>query len=140
MIMQSTREATREELIQRINELQRENKYLRDENSIYRNETISKSVIRDKIEKFKNDSKNEKVFMTQSSQINASLISFCKELLGGENMIIQSTKEATRLVYDKEELIQRINELQDINEQHKKLNGELREEINQLKSKIGEIQ
>lgn len=43
-------------------------------------------------------------------------------------MIIQSTKEATR-----EELIQRINELQDINEQHKKLNGELREEINELK-------
>lgn len=83
MIIQSTREATREELIQRINELQRENKYLRYENSIYRNETISKSVIRDKIEKFKNDSKNEKVFMTQSSQINASLISFCKELLGG---------------------------------------------------------
>ena len=51
MIMQSTREATREELIQRINELQKENKYLRDENAIYRNETVSKSVIRDKIEK-----------------------------------------------------------------------------------------
>lgn len=53
-------------------------------------------------------------------------------------MIIQSIKEATR-----EELIQRINELQDINEQHKKLNGELREEINQLKKqkqiKINEI-
>ena len=47
---------------------------------------------------------------------------------GCENMIIQSTKEATR-----EELIQRINELQDINEQHRILNGELREEINQLK-------
>lgn len=43
-------------------------------------------------------------------------------------MIMKSTREATR-----EELIQRINELQNINEQHKKLNGELREEINQLK-------
>ena len=49
-------------------------------------------------------------------------------------MIIQSTKEATR-----EELIQRINELQDINEQHRKLNGELREEINQLKKQKNEI-
>ena len=46
-------------------------------------------------------------------------------------MIIQSTKEATR-----EELIQRINELQDINEKHRILNGELREEINQLKLEI----
>lgn len=49
-------------------------------------------------------------------------------------MIIQSTKEATR-----EELIQRINELQDINEQHRKLNGELREEINQLKKQKQKI-
>ena len=49
MIMQSTREATREELIQRINELQNENKFLRDENNIYRNETVSKSVIRDEL-------------------------------------------------------------------------------------------
>ena len=49
-------------------------------------------------------------------------------------MIIQSTREATR-----EELIQRINELQDINEQHRILNGELREEINQLKKQKNEI-
>ena len=49
-------------------------------------------------------------------------------------MIIQSTKEATR-----EELIKRINELQDINEQHRILNGELREEINQLKKQKNEI-
>ena len=33
----------------RIEELEKENKYLRDENAIYKNETISKSVIRDKI-------------------------------------------------------------------------------------------
>ena len=49
MIIQSTKEATREELIQRINELQNENKFLRDENNIYRNETVSKSVIRDEL-------------------------------------------------------------------------------------------
>lgn len=54
--------------------------------------------------------------------------------MGCENMIIQSTKEATR-----EELIQRINELQYINEQHRILNGELREEINQLKKQKNEI-
>lgn len=54
--------------------------------------------------------------------------------MGCENMIIQSTKEATR-----EELIQRINELQDINEQHRILNGELREEINQLKKQKQKI-
>ena len=49
-------------------------------------------------------------------------------------MIIQSTKEATR-----EELIQRINELQDINDQHRILNGELREEINKLKKQKQKI-
>ena len=49
-------------------------------------------------------------------------------------MIMQSTREATR-----EELIQRINELQDINEQHRKLNGELREENNQLKKEKRKI-
>ena len=49
-------------------------------------------------------------------------------------MIMQSTKEATR-----EELIQRINELQDINEKHRILNGELREEINQLKKEKRKI-
>lgn len=45
---------------------------------------IPKQVIREYKNKFIEDSKNEKVFMTQSSQINASLISFCKELLGDE--------------------------------------------------------
>ena len=55
MIIQSTREATREELIQRIKDLEEENKYLRDENSIYRNETISKSIIRNKINKLENE-------------------------------------------------------------------------------------
>lgn len=70
-------------------------------------------------------------------------------------MIIQSTKEATR-----EELIQRIEELEEekesyrigwckigeentelkhINEQHRILNGELREEINQLKKEKQKI-
>lgn len=49
-------------------------------------------------------------------------------------MIMENTKEPTR-----EELIQRINELQDINEQHRILNGELREEINQLKKQKNEI-
>lgn len=70
-------------------------------------------------------------------------------------MIIQSTKEATR-----EELIQRIKELEEekesyrigwckigeentelkhINEQHRKLNGELRKEINELKKQKQKI-
>lgn len=46
---------------------------------------IPKSVIREYKDKFIEDSKNETVFMTQSTQINASLISFCNELLGGSN-------------------------------------------------------
>ena len=43
--------------------------------------SIPTSVIQKYKEKFLKDSKNEKVFMTQSTQINASLISFCDELL-----------------------------------------------------------
>lgn len=51
----------------------------------YRDENyIPKSMIREKKNKFLEDRKNETVFMTQSSQINASLISFCDELLGEE--------------------------------------------------------
>ena len=42
---------------------------------------VSKDKIREYKQKFEKDSKKEKVFMTQSSQINASLISFCDELL-----------------------------------------------------------
>ena len=42
-------------------------------------------VSKEKIENYKNkfikESKKEKVFMTQSTQINASLISFCEKLL-----------------------------------------------------------
>ena len=45
-------------------------------------ESVPKAVIREYKDKFIEDSKNETVFMTQSCQINASLISFCKELLG----------------------------------------------------------
>ena len=36
-----------------IEELEKENKYLRDENNIYKNETVSKNKIRDKIELLK---------------------------------------------------------------------------------------
>lgn len=43
--------------------------------------SVSKDKIREYKQKFEKDSKTEKVFMTQSSQINASLISFCDELL-----------------------------------------------------------
>ncbi len=43
------------------------------------------SIPKKRIENYKNkfikESKKEKVFMTQSSQISASLISFCEELL-----------------------------------------------------------
>ena len=46
---------------------------------------IPTSVIQKYKEKFLEDSKNEKVFMTQSTQINASLISFCDELLEERN-------------------------------------------------------
>ena len=52
---------------------------------LYSKEKEKNKKIEDKIKEFKNkfieDSKNEKVFMTQSSQINASLISFYNELL-----------------------------------------------------------
>ncbi len=44
-------------------------------------EYIPKKKIEDYKNKFIKESKKEKVFMTQSSQINASLISFCEELL-----------------------------------------------------------
>lgn len=47
--------------------------------------SIPISVIQKYKEKFLEDSKNEKVFMTQSTQINASLISFCDELLEERN-------------------------------------------------------
>ena len=36
-------------LLNYISEKEKENKFLRDENNIYKNETVSKSVIRDKI-------------------------------------------------------------------------------------------
>lgn len=50
----------------------------------YIDNSISKEVIDEKKNKFIEDSKNEEIFMTQSSQINASLISFCEELLKGK--------------------------------------------------------
>lgn len=37
-----------------VQELEIENKFLRDENNIYRNETVSKTVIRDKIQEYRN--------------------------------------------------------------------------------------
>lgn len=43
--------------------------------------SISKDKIQEYKEKFIEDSKNQGGFITQSSQINASLISFCNELL-----------------------------------------------------------
>lgn len=36
-------------VLNELERLQKENKYLRDENNIYRNETVSKSVIRDEL-------------------------------------------------------------------------------------------
>lgn len=51
----------------------------------FSNEYIHKDKIRELKDKFIKDSKNEKVFMTQSSQINASLIQFCNELLEERN-------------------------------------------------------
>ena len=94
MIIQSTREATREELIQRIKDLEEENKFLRDENSIYRNETISKSVIRDKIEELENEFKE---YNLRKSTVTFTQLNYCpyedviqerikiyKEILGDE--------------------------------------------------------
>ena len=49
------------------------------------NDYVNKDKIREFKNKFIKDSKNEKVFMTQSSQINASLIQFCNELLEERN-------------------------------------------------------
>ena len=43
-----------------IEKLQKENKYLRDENNIYRNETVSKYKIRDKLKELEEDLKNYK--------------------------------------------------------------------------------
>lgn len=40
---------TYDTLLSYIEELEKENKYLRDENNIYKNETVSKNKIRDKI-------------------------------------------------------------------------------------------
>ena len=49
---------------------------------------LDNRIPREKIEKYRqefiDDSKNENVFMTQSSQINASLIQFCNKLLNKE--------------------------------------------------------
>ena len=42
-----------ETVLSYIEELEKENKYLRDENNIYKNETVSKNKIRDKIELLK---------------------------------------------------------------------------------------
>ena len=51
---------------------------------------LNNYISQDKIKKYKlkfiKDSKDEKTFMTQSSQINASLISFCNELLESEEI------------------------------------------------------
>lgn len=44
-----------ETLLNYISELEKENKYLRDENNIYKNETVSKSVIRDKIKELEEE-------------------------------------------------------------------------------------
>ena len=49
------------------------------------NDYVSKDRIRELKDKFIKYSKDEKVFMTQSSQINASLIQFCNELLEERN-------------------------------------------------------
>lgn len=59
-------------------------KYFKDI-SKFDTDYISKDKIREFKNKFIKDSKNEKVFMTQSSQINASLIQFCNELLEERN-------------------------------------------------------
>lgn len=59
--------------------------YHAEECKCYSHNYISKDKIREFKNKFIKDSKNEKVFMTQSSQINASLIQFCNELLEERN-------------------------------------------------------
>ena len=65
--------------------LEEENKtYIAQLNGAFDRGFIPISVIQKYKEKFMKDSKNEEVFMTQSSQINASLISFCNELLKKE--------------------------------------------------------
>ena len=89
MIIQSIREATREELIQRIKDLEEENKFLRDENSIYRNETISKSVIREKIEELEGNREKieDKYYFDYQNNIYdfiAGMKKGLKELLGEE--------------------------------------------------------
>lgn len=94
-------------VLQELEQLQEENKELKIKNKIaeedihdlyisneHKNkEWIHKDILnnyisKDKIKKYKlkfiKDSKDEKTFMTQSSQINASLISFCNELLESE--------------------------------------------------------
>ena len=93
MIIQSTKEATREELIQRINELQKENKYLRDENAIYRNETIQflKDIEWEFTEKI--DGTNIRIYWdghkvsyygrTDKAQIPTQLMNKLIELFGG---------------------------------------------------------
>ena len=49
---------------------------------------LDNRIPREKIEQYRrefiNDSRNENIFMTQSSQINASLIQFCNKLLNKE--------------------------------------------------------
>ena len=47
-------------LLSLIEKQQKENKYLRDENNIYRNETVSKYKIRNKIKELEEDLKNYK--------------------------------------------------------------------------------
>jgi hypothetical protein len=61
-----------------IDELIREKQDLKTE--LYIN-SVSKDKIREYRKQFIKDNKKEKTFMTQSSQINASLIKFCEALL-----------------------------------------------------------
>lgn len=70
---------------ERLEQIERENITLGNKVEYVEENYIPKSVIREYKDKFIEDSKNETVFMTQSTQINASLISFCNELLGGSN-------------------------------------------------------
>lgn len=75
-----------ENLLKRHKELEEENKtYIAQLNGAFDRGFIPISVIQKYKEKFLEDSKNEEVFMTQSTQINASLISFCDELLEERN-------------------------------------------------------
>lgn len=81
-----------ENLIKGYRELEERNKYLVQyrqalEEDLFENcsnYVISKDKIRKYKEKFIKDKETEKSFMTQSGQINASLISFCDELLKEE--------------------------------------------------------